>query len=210
MLGCCSRLETKHVVKFLSPRWMVQVVTNQQVVLLVLSLGLGLCLAWPSESSEQTGKGEPGEKNLGSRRWVWYWCTLRITSVTFHCGEVVTRWHDATRVGSVPWLGDCSPTLSLDAGRRRTDFGAQPATRAVNCGFPYGSVVKHLLANAGDVASVPKLGWSPGEGTGNPFQYSCLGNPMDGGAWQTTVHGVAKESATTEHLTNNRVWHVGL
>ena len=68
MLGCCSRLETKRVVKFLSHRWMVQVVTNQQVVLLVLSLGLGLCLAWPSESSEQTGKGEPGEKNLGSRR----------------------------------------------------------------------------------------------------------------------------------------------
>ena len=67
MLGCCSRLEMKHVVKFLSPRWMVQVVTNQQVVLLVLSFGLGLCLAWPAESSEQTGKGEPGEENLGSR-----------------------------------------------------------------------------------------------------------------------------------------------
>lgn len=50
---------------------MVQVVIDQQVVLLlVLSLGLGWCLAWPSESSEQTGEGEPGEENLGSRRRV--------------------------------------------------------------------------------------------------------------------------------------------
>ena len=47
---------------------MVQVISDQQVLLLlVLSLGLGLYLAWSSESSEQTGKGEPGEENLGSR-----------------------------------------------------------------------------------------------------------------------------------------------
>ena len=38
---------------------------------------------------------------------------------------------------------------------------------------------------------------SPGEGDGNPLQYSCLGNPMEGGAWPTTVHGVAKEADTT-------------
>ena len=46
--------------------------------------------------------------------------------------------------------------------------------------------------NAGDLGSIPGLGRSPGEGNGNPLQYSCLENPMDGGAWWATVHGVAK------------------
>ena len=46
---------------------------------------------------------------------------------------------------------------------------------------------------------IPGLGRSPGEGNGNPLQYSCLENFMDSGAWQATVHGVAKELDTTEH-----------
>ena len=45
-------------------------------------------------------------------------------------------------------------------------------------GFPGGSVVKNLPANGGDTGSIPGLGRCPGEGNGNPFQYSCLGNPM--------------------------------
>ena len=56
-------------------------------------------------------------------------------------------------------------------------------------------VVKNPPANAGDVrdaSSIPGLGRSPGEGHGNPLQYSCLENPMDRGAWWDTVHGVAK------------------
>ena len=60
-------------------------------------------------------------------------------------------------------------------------------------------VAKNLLANAGDIrvaSSVPGSGRSPGEGNGNPVQYSCLGNPMDGGAWRAKVHGVAKELDT--------------
>ena len=54
-------------------------------------------------------------------------------------------------------------------------------------------MVKYLPAKEGDTGSVPGLGRSPGEGNGNPLQYSCLGNPMDRGAWQATVHGIAKE-----------------
>ena len=46
--------------------------------------------------------------------------------------------------------------------------------------------------SAGDLGSIPRLGRSPGEGNGNPFQYSFLGNPMDRGAWWATVHGVAE------------------
>ena len=54
------------------------------------------------------------------------------------------------------------------------------------------SLIKNLPANAEDVGLIPGSGRFPGEGNGNPFQYSCLGNPMDRGAWQTTVHGVAR------------------
>ena len=64
-------------------------------------------------------------------------------------------------------------------------------------GFPGGTVVKNLPANAEDVCSIPGSGKFPGEGNGNPLQYSCLGNPMDRGAWQASVHGVAKESDMT-------------
>ena len=53
-------------------------------------------------------------------------------------------------------------------------------------GFPGGSVVKNPPANARDAGSIPGLGKSPGEGNGNPLQYSCLGNPMDRGAWWAT------------------------
>ena len=59
-------------------------------------------------------------------------------------------------------------------------------------GFPGGSEVKASTCSAGDLGSIPGSGRFPGEGNGNPLQYSCLENPMDGGAWWTIVHGVAK------------------
>ena len=66
-------------------------------------------------------------------------------------------------------------------------------------GFPGDSVVKkkkerkkNLLVNSGDMGSIPGLGKSPGKGNGNPFQHSCLGNPIDSRAWQATVHRVSK------------------
>ena len=65
-------------------------------------------------------------------------------------------------------------------------------------GFPAGSVVKNPPANAGELSSIPWSGRSPGEGNGNPLQYSYLGNPTDQGAWQATVHGAVKELDTTE------------
>ena len=71
-------------------------------------------------------------------------------------------------------------------------------------GFPGGSVVKNPPANAGDVRSIHGLGRCPGEGNGNPLQYSCLGNPMDRGAWWATVHGSKEELDMTEQLNNNK------
>ena len=64
-------------------------------------------------------------------------------------------------------------------------------------GLPGGLVVKNLPATVEDAGSIPGLGRSPGEGNGNPLQYSCLGNVMDREAWWATVHGVTKESDTT-------------
>ena len=58
-------------------------------------------------------------------------------------------------------------------------------------------VVNNPPANAGDMGLTPGLGRSPEEGNGNPFQCSCLGSPMDRGAWWTTVHGVTKEKNQT-------------
>ena len=59
-------------------------------------------------------------------------------------------------------------------------------------GFPGGSVVKNSPANAGDKGSIADPGRCPRKGNGNPLQYSCLGSPMDRGAWWAAVHGVAK------------------
>ena len=67
-------------------------------------------------------------------------------------------------------------------------------------GFPGGSVVKNLPAKTEDErnsGSTPGSGISPGEGNGNPLQYSCLENPMDRGAWRATVTGVEKDSDMT-------------
>jgi len=59
-------------------------------------------------------------------------------------------------------------------------------------GFPGGSDGKESTCNAGDLGLIPGLGRSPGEGCGNPLQYSCLDNSMDSGDWWTIVHGIAK------------------
>ena len=66
-----------------------------------------------------------------------------------------------------------------------------------NKGLPKWLSGKESACNAGDVGLIPRSGRSPGEGNGNPLQYSCLGNPVDRGAWGATVHGVAKELDTT-------------
>ena len=69
-------------------------------------------------------------------------------------------------------------------------------------GFPGGSEVKVSACNAGDLGSIPGLGRSPGEENGNPLQYACLENPMEGGAWwATVVHRVAKSRTRLSDFT---------
>ena len=74
-------------------------------------------------------------------------------------------------------------------------------------GFLGNSVVKNSPAKAGVAGLIPGSGRSPGEGSGNPLQYSCLENSMDRGAWWATVHG-PQQLDTTEQLNNNkfRLW----
>ena len=80
-------------------------------------------------------------------------------------------------------------------------------------GFPAGSVVKNLSANARDASTIPVSGRSPREGNGNSLWYSCLENPMDGGAWQATTQG-AKKSRTqlkwlSTHSVVSKLWSMG-
>ena len=74
---------------------------------------------------------------------------------------------------------------------RRSDLWDYIVT---NKGFPGGSDGKESACNAGDQSSIPGSERYLGEENGNPLQYSCQGNPMDGGYWWATVHGLAKES----------------
>ena len=89
-----------------------------------------------------------------------------------------------------PYICSCYSKLGLGVERGLTSWR----------GFPGGAVVKNLPANAGDtrderdMRSIPGLGRSPGEGNGNLLQYSCLGNPVDRGAWWATVHGVSRRT----------------
>ena len=69
-----------------------------------------------------------------------------------------------------------------------------PCKIQIQMGLPGGAAVKNPPANTGDMALIPGLGRSPGEGSGNPLQYSSLGNLMDRGAWWAIVHGAAEES----------------
>ena len=89
------------------------------------------------------------------------------------------------------------PALEADA------LTSQPPCKLslLSIHFPGGSEVKASASNAGDLGSIPGSGRSPGEGNGNPLQYSCLENPMDGGAWWATVHGVTKSRTRLNDLT---------
>ena len=110
------------------------------------------------------------------------------------------HWLDAHAFGWTPGVGDGQGGLACcdSWGRKESD-----TTERLNWteqyykrGFQAGSVVKNPPASAGDVGSIPGPGRSPGEGNGNPLQYSCLGKPVDKGAWWATVHGAAGSDTT--------------
>ena len=74
--------------------------------------------------------------------------------------------------------------------------------------FPGGSDGKVSVYNVRDLGLIPGLGRFPGEGNGNPLQYSCLENPMGGGAWWATVHGVTKSQTRLSDFTFTFTLHI--
>ena len=81
-------------------------------------------------------------------------------------------------------------------------FGSQGLCFLMSLGFPGGSEAKAFAHNTEDLGSIPGSGRSPGEGNGNPLQYSCLENPMGRGAWWATAHRVTKSrTRLRDHFT---------
>ena len=111
--------------------------------------------------------------------------------------DEMVEWHHRINGHGFGWtlgVGDrqgglvcCSPW-----GCKELDTTGWSNWTEVNMGSPGGSDGKESAYNAGDPASIPGWGRSPGKGNGIPLQYSCLENPIDGGAWWATVHEVAK------------------
>ena len=93
--------------------------------------------------------------------------------------------HSSVLAWRIPGTGEPGELPSMGShrvGHDRSDLAAAAAA----------AVVKNLPANAGDVGLIPGWGRCPRGGNGNPLQYSCLGNPIDRGAWWAPVHGVTK------------------
>ena len=103
----------------------------------------------------------------------------------FHALEKEMATHSSVLAWRIPGTGEPGGLLSMGSHRVGHDWSNLAAAAAVKWfGFPSGSVVKNLPVNAGDTGLIPGPGRSSGEGNGNPLQCSCLGNPMDRGAWQ--------------------------
>ena len=100
----------------------------------------------------------------------------------FHALEKEMATHSSVLAWRIPGTGETGGLLSVGSQRVEHDWSDLAATAAA-VGFPGGSEVKASACKAGDPDSIPGLGRIPGEGNGHPLQYSCLENPMDGGAW---------------------------
>ena len=96
--------------------------------------------------------------------------------------------------GRFPWSTDWQPSPVFLPGQRSL-VGYNP------WGHKELGTTKASTCNVEDLGSIPELGRSPGEGNGNPLQYSCLESPMDGGAWEAAVHGVAKSQTGLSNFT---------
>ena len=121
-------------------------------------------------------------------------CSLPGFSVHGILQARILEWVPFPSPGDLPDPGTEPRSPALKADTLTSESGKIVCMWLV--GFPGGSVVKNPQANAGNVDLIPGSGRSPGEGNGSILQRSCLGNPMDRGAWRAIVHGVAKESNT--------------
>ena len=132
---------------------------------------------------------------------MWIWC-LGWEDVL----EKEMATHSSILAWEIPWTEE--PGRLQSVGSQESDT-TQRLNNSIWCyeGFPGGSEVKASACNAGDLGSIPGSGRSPGEGNGNPLQYSCLENPKDRGAWWASVHGVAKSRTRLSDWTELNWWY---
>ena len=138
-------------------------------------------------------------------RWPKYWSFSLNVNPSNECSGLISfriDWFDLLIVqGTLKSLLHSSKASIL---QHSAFFLSQLSHPHMTTRFPGGSDDKESAFNAGDLGSILGLGRSPGGGHGNPFQYSCLENPMDRGAWWATVHGGHRESDMTERLNTTR------
>ena len=104
----------------------------------------------------------------------------------------------------IPWTEECGGLQSIESQRVGHDLATTSLLLPwLSKDFPGGSDGKASVYNSGDPGLIPGSGRSPGEGNGNPFQYYCQENPMDGGAWYTTGHGIAKSRTRLSNFTSS-------
>ena len=143
------------------------------------SLRERVCVCLDADTETEILSGQEGSRSL--------LCCLHICSCLsggVHCVEQQSQLLCLT-----PRIQPLSPGVVLHG---MVQSRLLWTTVSSDVGFPGGSDSKASVCSAGDPGSILGLGISPGEGTDNPLQYSCLENPMDGGSWWDTLHGVAK------------------
>ena len=111
--------------------------------------------------------------------------------------------HSSVLAWRIPWTEKPDRLQSMGSHRVGHD-GSDLAAAVFYCMvLPSGSVVKNSPASAGDAGLIPELGRTPGEGNGNPLQYSCLENPRDGVAWWAAIYGVAQSRTRLKRLSSS-------
>ena len=115
----------------------------------------------------------------------------------FHALEKEMATHSSVLACRIPGMGEPGGLLSMGSHRVRLDWSKLAAAAAVSR-KRYGQTMSGLTGNIWDVGSIPGLRRPPGEGHGNPLQYSCLENPMDRRAWRAIIYQSHKESDMTE------------
>ena len=118
------------------------------------------------------------------------WHTARI----FMISHIYEPWLKNSKYPIKIWFTTVSHCIAVDCWSK---YYVLYFVNYVLYSIPGGSDGKESACNERDLSLILGLGKSPGGGHGNPFQYSCLENPMDRGAWPATVHGVTKEFGTT-------------